>query len=230
MPFTQLFPNPRTLHLLWLSALWFGLIGTPGWATAQQWENRTPPEVTEAQTFTVPVSDAILVPERLQGLMTRCFLALNDEQILFDSCRESLEQLNVAARSDQTAIINKAQITAAIGSLHLRKGDLAQARTFLEEARQLAPADAIVQGNYANLLVRQGQFAAAIEAYNAVLTTAELDRRSTAALYLNRALALRAIGRYDEESKDFALYQELTETPVPSTTTDKSAANAFLNQ
>ena len=47
-----------------------------------------------------------------------------------------------------------------------------------------------------------------------VLLTNHPQALSNPAVYLNRALALRGLGQYDEAAKDYALYLELiTDTP-----------------
>ena len=182
----------------------------PAWASAQNWDTSGKPSgvaTSSGGTKTVDVA---------QDPSARCFATLTQEEIRIETCQQSLEELTAAPTPTADTVVNMAQINAAIGTLYLAKNDLIQARTYLDQARQLAPNDAIVQSNFANLLLREGQFAAAIETYNTVITNGEIDPINIPALYLNRALALRATGRYDEESKDFALYTQLINADTPA--------------
>ena len=63
-----------------------------------------------------------------------------------------------------------------------------------------------MQGNYGNLLLLEQNFGDALAAYDRALTLPGADHAS---LYLNRSLALRAIGDYAGAQADFAQYLEL---------------------
>ena len=95
-------------------------------------------------------------------------------------------------------------ILAALAIQYLRGDDLASARREMNEALSIAPEDAGIQGNLGVLLLREGDFLAAVNALNNMLTT-DPARLADPAVYLNRALALRALGRYDEAAKDYEL-------------------------
>ncbi len=94
-----------------------------------------------------------------------------------------------------------------------RRGELDVAREHAEAALTLAPADGAVQGNYASLLLREGRFADALTAYESALDDRTLSRTDVAALHLNRALCLRAMGRYDAAKQAFQAHQAWLEDP-----------------
>ena len=103
----------------------------------------------------------------------------------------------------------------SILSVHAqRRGELDIAREHAEAALTLAPADGTVQGNYASLLLREGRYADALTAYETALDDATLTRTDVAALHLNRALCLRAMGRYDAAKSAYQAHQAWLQDPA----------------
>ncbi len=103
----------------------------------------------------------------------------------------------------------------SILSVHAqRRSELDLAREHAEAALTLAPADGTVQSNYASLLLREGRYADALTAYETALDDATLTRTDVAALHLNRALCLRAMGRYDAAKSAFQAHQAWLQEPL----------------
>ena len=140
-----------------------------------------------------------------------CFASLASPIVELAPCERvlSTQATGDARFSPALTSLDIAQARAVLGALYLKKLDLPRAQTSLEQAIQAAPDDIMVAGNYANLLLYQGNHQAAIESYNRLLNQLPDRYPETPALYLNRSLALRAIGRYDEASKDYQLYLQL---------------------
>ena len=130
-----------------------------------------------------------------------CAGSLQGQPVDLHTCDDAL------LRVDRNSV-EAARINSLIAMAHLPRNDLMTARAYMDRALARFPDDAIVQGNLGNLLLREGNYVGAITAFNAALVT--LEGRDAAAAYLNRALALRAIGRYDEAAKDYQLYLQLT--------------------
>lgn len=95
-----------------------------------------------------------------------------------------------------------------------RRGELDLAREHAESALALAPADGAVQSNYASLLVRQGRYADALSSYERALDDTTLTRTDIAALHLNRALCLRAMGRYDAAKTAYRAHESWLQDPA----------------
>jgi len=135
-----------------------------------------------------------------------CFASMHDELAATALCDTALASpLEDAQRS-------RAQ--AALAMVQARRGDLVQARINMNRALAAAPADQVVLANHGTLLLREQEYAAALAAYDDVSgrsATIPLERTSQMALYLNRSLALRALGRYDEAARDYLLYRQLAQ-------------------
>lgn len=168
------------------------------------------------------------------ALDTACFATLNRpvQEV-------GAEQVCDAALSDAAADpgplgrVRQARVYSAIAMLQAQRNDLRTARDNMNRALALAGDDNIVIGNQGNLLLREGAYGNALAAYNEVLGRLLVQAPESplhAPMYLNRSLALRALGRYDEASKDYQLYLILTgvesppasQVPPPATDSDYS--------
>ena len=113
--------------------------------------------------------------------------------------------------------VERAQVSAVISATLLKSGDIYGARVAIQQALKISPQDSLVQANLGNLLMYEGDYQQAILAFNNALFEPDVSTFRTpvpattqAALYLNRSLALRALGNYAEAEKDYALYLQLT--------------------
>lgn len=110
-----------------------------------------------------------------------------------------------AARADLIAIERAGVAHPAV--LHLQGlvekalGDLQASRHSLERAHRLAPNDAQIANNLANLLDQMGDRDAALDAYGAALAA----NPAFAEARLNRAIVLHNAARYDAARSDFAI-------------------------
>ena len=138
-----------------------------------------------------------------------CLSSTQLEPVALDACQSAL--LDTAPES-----LDRARVHAALAIQYVRMDDLTRARTAIDEALAIAAELADIQGNLGVVLLREGDYLAAVNAFNNMLT-ADPNALYNPAVYLNRALALRALGRYDEAAKDYALYLDLiTLPPSPS--------------
>lgn len=91
-------------------------------------------------------------------------------------------------------------------------GEGAKARDTMNEALSQAANDAVIIGNNANLLLLEGRFADSVRAYDVLLQSDEVQDY---ALYLNRSLALRALGDYAGAQRDYQNYLRTRSVTAP---------------
>ena len=89
---------------------------------------------------------------------------------------------------------------------HLHLDDPVVAAETLEEALTLAPRNPYVQANAGTFYLHANDFSGAIAAFGHAQALAGDD---IPAVYLNRAIALRGIGRYAEARADYDYYEAL---------------------
>jgi len=132
------------------------------------------------------------------------------------ACEDALS--DAAADTGPSAKLREARLYSAMAMLRAQRNDLPAARADMNRALALAGNDDIVLGNQGSLLLREGAYRNALDTFNAVLARLleqAPDSTLQAPLYLNRSLALRALGRYDEASKDYRLYLMLSGAEAP---------------
>lgn len=138
-----------------------------------------------------------------------------------------IETCQTALSASAPTSVERARAHAALAIQYARMDDLRRARSAIDEALRLAPQRADIQGNLGIILLREGAYAAAVNAFNNMLAN-DPEMLYEPAVYLNRALALRALGRYDEAAKDYALYLDLT--TLPASPSDQAPLEAPLPQ
>lgn len=152
-------------------------------------------------------------------LDTACFELLNrplPEVGAAQACNTALA--DAAAGTSPDSRLREARLHSAVAMLEARNNNLPAARNSMHRALALAADDNVVLSNQGSLLLREGDYRGAVAAYNTVLSrllAQAPDSPLQAPLYLNRSLALRALGRYDEASKDYQLYLILTGAEPP---------------
>ena len=104
--------------------------------------------------------------------------------------------------SSQDALATARQLSQEALS-QAQAGEGTKARGTMNEALSQAANDAVIIGNNANLLLLEGRFADSVRAYDVLLQSDELQDY---ALYLNRSLALRALGDYAGAQRDYRNY------------------------
>ena len=141
-------------------------------------------------------------------------------------CQNALDD---AAMDDSAqSPTRQARLFAAMAMLQAQHGELQQARATMNRALALAATDTIVRGNQGTLLLREGAYQEAVAAYNELLLALQEQPANPslqAPVYLNRSLALRALGYYAEASKDVELYLTLIGA-VPAQTLERAALPA----
>ena len=141
-------------------------------------------------------------------------------------CQNALD--DAALEDSARSRTRQARLFAAMAMLQAQQGELQQARATMNRALALAATDPMVRGNQGNLLLREGAYQEAVAAYNELLLALQEQPANPslqAPLYLNRSLALRALGYYDEASKDVELYLTLIGA-VPAPTLEPAALPA----
>jgi tetratricopeptide (TPR) repeat protein len=155
------------------------------------------------------------------GQTDACFASLRLAHTTLAPC------IGALARVPEQSI-ESAQVYSAMALVHARQTNLLAARNAMDAALSITVDDVIVQGNLGSLLIAEGNFGGAVLAYNAALALAS-ENITLAALYLNRSLALRALGRYDEAAKDYDLYLTLGgSAPEPLTQEQPTAEPLVL--
>lgn len=129
-----------------------------------------------------------------------CFHSLTITPAAVDSCQVAL--------ATQPAGYIRARLHSALALQWVRRGQDVRANEELQAALEMYPHDAVVQGNLGSIQLLNGNFNDAITAYNAALQL-PLDVAAEATIYLNRALALRGLGRYAEAREDYQLYLDI---------------------
>jgi len=127
------------------------------------------------------------------------------------------EQALAAAATDTSAAgrLQQARLQAAFAILLDQRNQRDRARTQMAAALRLAPDDPLVAGNQGNLLLREGGYQRALSHFSAAIDALTAQpghdpvQHSLPALYLNRSLALRALGRYDLAAADVKTYLRL---------------------
>lgn len=109
--------------------------------------------------------------------------------------------------------VERARIASTLAMLHAQANELAIAQQWMDEALQIHPGDSVVLVNLGNLRIKQGRFDEAVQVYSNVQTLLESKADpAPSVLFLNRALALRALGRYADAKRDFDYYVYLHST------------------
>ena len=109
--------------------------------------------------------------------------------------------------------IERARIASTLAMLHARANEPRIAQQWMDEAVQIQPDDSVVLVNLGNLRIKQGRFDEAVQVYSNVQTLFESTADpAPSVLFLNRALALRALGRYADAKRDYDYYVYLHST------------------
>jgi tetratricopeptide (TPR) repeat protein len=154
--------------------------------------------------FTVPSLST--EPEPMQaGPAAECYRSIAETGASSSACETAL----TLADSD----LATGRLSSALAMVHAKRGDLARAQESMDTAVARAPEDPIVQVNLGNLRIRQQRFGEAVEAYLfAQDLLAAAGEPEEPVIFLNRALALRALGRYADAKKDFDYFAFLQES------------------
>ena len=107
-----------------------------------------------------------------------------------------------------------ARAHSALAAHAQRQGDLVLARRHIELALANSPADGTILNNFANLLLLEKDYAEALNNYAIALDDIALSRADVAAIHLNRALCLRALGRYDAAKDAYLAHKSWLADPL----------------
>ena len=117
----------------------------------------------------------------------------------------------------------RAQALALLALQRLKAQQPVAAAEDLERALAEAPRDPYVQVNAGSFYLLAGDLRGAIAAYGHAQA---LAGDAIPEVYLNRAIALRGLGRYEDARADFDYYQALVRPPVPPWPEDETAREA----
>jgi tetratricopeptide (TPR) repeat protein len=132
--------------------------------------------------------------------VTACFGSIHQALVIIEPCERALMELSSTANDPETT----AEVKSALAIQFARKSQLPQSRVLLEEAIADSPQNLTVLVNLGSLNVYEGNFDAALAAYDRALAM-----RTDPYIYLNRSLALRALGRYAQAQNDYDAYASL---------------------
>ena len=133
-------------------------------------------------------------PEQLLGA---CFASATHERIDHAACEYA-----AAVFADNPAQL--ARIDSVRAVLLARSGHFEPARDLAGQIAFTHSGDHVVLANAGTVAIYDGRFAEAVEAFDQAVTLAEPG--DLGAIYLNRSIALRGLGRYGEAHQDYLAY------------------------
>ena len=135
-----------------------------------------------------------------EELFTKCYESQNSQQPDKEPCEHALQ---FATLKD-----DKALLLSHLAILQFKQGQTPDALSTISEAVTIAPKNPAVIINLGHLRIRQGLFLEALEAFD---LASRLGAIREPAVYLNRSIALRGLGRYLEARENYVQYRLLIE-------------------
>ena len=135
-----------------------------------------------------------------EELFTKCYESQNSRQPDRAPCEHALE---FATLEDDNALL-----LSNLAILQFKQGQKPDALITISEAVTMAPKNPAVIINLGHLRIRQGLFLEALEAFD---LASQLGAIREPAVYLNRSIALRGLGRYLEARENYVQYRLLIE-------------------
>ena len=135
-----------------------------------------------------------------EELFTKCYESQNSQQPDQEPCEYALQ---FATLKD-----DKALLLSHLAILQFKQGQKPDALITISEAVTTAPKNPAVIINLGHLRIRQGLFLEALEAFD---LASQLGAIREPAVYLNRSIALRGLGRYLEARENYVQYRLLIE-------------------
>lgn len=135
-----------------------------------------------------------------EELFTKCYESQNSQQPDKEPCKIALQ---FATLQD-----DKALLLSHLAILQFKQGQTPDALITISEAVTIAPKNPAVIINLGHLRIRQGLFLEALEAFD---LASRLGAIREPAVYLNRSIALRGLGRYLEARENYVQYRLLIE-------------------
>lgn len=133
-----------------------------------------------------------------EELFTKCYESQNSQQPDKEPCEYALQFATL--KND------KALLLSHLAILQFKQGQKPDALITISEAVTIAPKNTAVIINLGHLRIRQGLFLEALEAFD---LASQLGAIREPAVYLNRSIALRGLGRYLEARENYVQYRLL---------------------
>ena len=133
-----------------------------------------------------------------EELFTKCYESQNSQQPDKEPCEYALQFATLKN--------NKALLLSHLAILQFKTGQKPDALITISEAVTIAPKNPAVIINLGHLRIRQGLFLEALEAFD---LASRLGAIQEPAVYLNRSIALRGLGRYPEARENYVQYRLL---------------------
>ena len=155
-----------------------------------------------ALTLLIAVPDSLNAANQTspEELFTKCYESQNSRQPDEKPCEHALQ---FATLED-----DKALLLSNLAILQFKRGQKPDALITITEAITIAPKNPSVIINLGHLRIRQGLFLEALEAFD---LASRLGAIREPAVYLNRSIALRGLGRYLEARENYVQYRLLRE-------------------
>ncbi len=188
----RMFPFVQRVALVGL------LLGLPGWVNGQPDQN-IGNTILHTESLPEPSTPGATTSQE-NVPATTCFRSLTVKPPQLKACETALNHVVDPAML--------ARVHSALAWQHSKLDRFQDAETAINRALGIAPEDPIVQANLGNLRLQLRNYNEAVAAYN----TSLLNRPSLqheAAVYLNRSLALRGLGRYEEAKLDYEAFRQL---------------------
>lgn len=134
-----------------------------------------------------------------------CFASLQQVPATPEPCQAALNAAQQPPSSVDT--LQLARLESMLALQYARRKGLSQARAHMNSALRRAPSDYVVLAQEANVLIYESQFESAVRILTKLLEDhVETQKPQLAGLLLNRSIALRGLGRYQESKYDYAEY------------------------
>ena len=134
-------------------------------------------------------------------IIADCYESQRSKKPKSDFCEKALKFATL--KEDQALILSN------LALVQFKKGQKTAALNSITEAISLTPSNSSVLINLSNLRIRQSLFLEALEALD---LASQLGARQEPALYMNKYIALRSLGRYLEARENYIQYRLLIET------------------
>ena len=150
------------------------------------------------------VSAATSGPAEALADVEACYAAIRAG----DTGSASIQPCVDVAANPQLDALTQAQVHSAMAWHYARSGSIDASRNALTSIGAQYQNDPVVQNNLGNMYLAQKQFSAALQAYEMALSGLGAGP-ARAAVQLNRSMALRALGRYEDAYLAYQSYLDL---------------------
>ena len=137
-------------------------------------------------------------------LANNCYASLSESKPDVAQCESALKSTNDSQE--------KALLLSNLALIQANAGQFQSAQASMVEALKQDPRNFSVLVNLGNLRIQQRLYREALQSYDAAVAVGAIREP---AIYLNRSIALRGLGRYAEARENFIQYKLLVDQSGP---------------